>query len=367
MKKLFAILLSLLMVTAFAAGCGPADNEGNNGNNGNNGNSGNSGQQQGDPNKPDDKKPAPRELLFDRNFEAGVRVSALESLKVSYTWWKYQGRSDASREPYWMLGQYCNLANTRKDYDSSVNDLSLGTMFEEGTGIEKQEDGKEVLTNKSGSKLIQVDTKTGEVTLNVDTSKEYINQETGAIVPRSGGEDWVHMILSQQCGVVYFSEAESFRMSLDFTLNECTVFDETGGADQFQWIFTVHDKTSTIGDYFWFNVCLFDNRYEIFPGAQQYDGGKEDATGKFIYAPTGEQLFGETGGKVEQGREYHVELDLIKYMKEAFDTAQSMGAMQGCEWKNCAINGFNIGWEVTNVSRASVSIRNMSLSVTDKT
>ena len=173
------------------------------------------------------------------------------------------------------------------------------------------------------------------------------------------------MILSQASGVVYLDQVEEFVMELDFTLTECEILDSSIGAAQFQWIFSVHDKASegTLeADYFWFNVTLFDDRYESFPGTQLFDGGKADSTGKFIYAPTGKELFGEeSGGKVEVGKTYHVSLNLKEYMREAFEIAQTKGALKNSSWENMAVNGFNIGWEVSNVSKVGVKIANMSL------
>jgi hypothetical protein len=109
----------------------------------------------------------------------------------------------------------------------------------------------------------------------------------------------------------------------------------------------------------------FDYYYDVFPGTQLYDGGKADSTGKFIYAPTGKELFPQSGGKVEVGTTYHVKIDLKKYMKEAFDIAKSKGALEESEWKNMAVNGFNIGWEVSNLAKVGVKIENMSLRVVE--
>lgn len=358
MKKA-ALWIGILFAAVLCVGCGTTPDKPEKDPDGTEQNGGTEGNGSGE------EQSVTNELLFDKTFSQGIAVSALESQAVSYTWWKY-GAASASTDPYWSLGQYCNLANTRENYDSSVNDLSLGTIFDEGKGIEGQEGNFYTLTNESGSKEIKVDPSTGTVVLNVDTSKEYINQSTGEMVPRSPGEDWVHMILSQNPGTVTLSQIEAFTMSLDFTLNVCEVYHNTDAA-QFQWIFGVHDKTSAIGDYFWFNVTLFDNRYEVFPGTQMYDGGKADATGKFIYAPTGEELFGESGGKTEIGVTYHVELNLKEYMKQAFEIAQSFGAMSGCAWENLTVSSFNIGWEVTNVSRVGVTLENLSLTVTTET
>ncbi len=306
-----------------------------------------------------------RELLFDRNFVEGIKISNLNSHQVGYTWWKYGEAS--GDEPFWSLGQYCDLSATRPNYDSTKNDLSLGNeLFDiPAYGITGQDGDYYTLTNQSGSKFMSVNTKTGEYNLNVDTTKEYIDQATGDPVIRKNGEDWVHMIIQQTPGVVYLNEVESFIMELDFTVTENIEYDNSIGAAQFQWIFSIHDKASTLKEYMWFNVTLFDNRYEVFPGTQMIDSGKADSTGMFIYAPTGEELFPETGGRVEIGRTYHVKLDLKAYMKAAFELAQSKGALPNSKWEDMAINGFNIGWEVSNLSKVGVKIENMSLRVVE--
>lgn len=306
-----------------------------------------------------------RELLFDKNFEQGIKISNLNSHQVGYTWWTYG--TAGGDEPYWSLGQYCDLSTTRPNYDATKNDLSLGNeLFDiPAYGITGTDGDYFTLTNASGSKYISVNPKTGTYNLNVDTTKEYVNQETGTPVIRQNGEDWVHMIIQQTPGVVYLDQVESFIMELDFTITENVEYNNAIGASQFQWIFSVHDKASVLGDYMWFNVTLFDNRYDIFPGTQLYDGGKADSTGKFIYAPTGKELFPASGGKVTVGETYHVKLDLKAYMKAAFELAKSKGALSQSEWKDMAVNGFNIGWEVSNLAKVGVRIENMSLRVVE--
>lgn len=318
-----------------------------------------------EPGGDDNKTPVERELLFDKNFEKGIKISNLNSHQVGYTWWQYG--DSIGDEPFWSLGQYGDLSTTRANYDSTKNDLSLGNeLFDvPAYGITGVDGDYYTLTNQSGSKFISVNTKTGELNLLVDSSKEYINQQTGAPAIRKNGEDWIHMIIQQSPGVVYLDQVESFIMELDFTLTENIEYDNSIGASQFQWIFSIHDKASPVNDYMWFNVTLFDNRFEVFPGTQLYDGGKADATGKFIYAPTGNELFPESGGKVEVGTTYHVRLDLKEYMRDAFDLAKSKGALSESEWENMAINGFNIGWEVSNLAKVGVKIENMSLRVVE--
>ncbi len=311
--------------------------------------------------------PTETQMLFDTKFEKGVSVSSLLSGEQSYTTWNYT--NEGFTEPFWMLGQYGDLSSTRTGYDATKNDLSLGSeLFGiPAYGITgKTADGKHTLTNQSGSKFMSVDTVSGTVQLTVDSTKEYVNQTTGLAQKRVDGEDWIHMILSQKAGTVYLDQVESLIMELDFKLMEEEIFDTSIGAAQFQWIFNVKDAESRIGDYYWFNVCLFDNRYDVFPGTQMYDSGKADATGKFIYAPTGTQLFGESGGRVEVGKTYHITLDLKTYMKEAFEIAKSKGALAESEWENMRLNEFNIGWEVSNLAKVGVEISNIALKKVEK-
>ena len=87
MKKI-ALLLAIVMVLSLFSGCDVLFPD----------------------SKPDTGEGEPKlvetELLFDRNFEEGIKISNLNSHQVGYTWWKY-GESGGD-EPFWSLGQYCD-------------------------------------------------------------------------------------------------------------------------------------------------------------------------------------------------------------------------------------------------------------------
>lgn len=340
-------VLSVFLAAFFLTGCTPASSGG------------------AEDDRQDEESLLTREILSDAGFQEGLKISGLESQSYAYTWWKYEGTTPTVA-PLWSLGQYCNLARTRDGYDASQNDLSLKTLVDEGHGIVGTDGDAYTLTNVSGSKLVKLTPQCKKAELIADTSLEYIDQETGQIVPRSEGEDWVHLILSGTSEVVYPAKAEALTVSADVTVDECTVTDDSIGADQLQWIFQVRDMRSSFIDYFWFSITLFDNRYEVFPGAQSFDGGKEDATGKFIYAPSGEALFGPSDAKMQTGVSRHVEIDLIPLLREAFLAAQANGALPQATWENMAVNGFNLGWEVSNVARVCAVLENLSIKVTQK-
>lgn len=305
------------------------------------------------------------ERLTDTTFQKGLSVTGLTSGNVSRTWWQYG--NTVSDPPIWELGQYCDLSATRfrKNadgtdawrYDSTKNDLSLPTLFDEGYGIEGEDGAYDTLTNRSGSKYVSVDRSTGEINLNVDTSKEYLN-EAGEISPRVNGEDWVHLILQQSAGGVRVAEHSEIWVELDFNLTKTNVISSDGGASQFQWIFSVRDMDSVLGDYFWLNITLYDDRYPEFPGGGHFDSGKEDATGKYIYSVPGKNMF---DGPVEGGKDYSIRLNVRPILEQAFADAKSKGALEQSEFSSMALNSLNIGWEVTNVAEMGVKITHMSL------
>ena len=307
-----------------------------------------------------------KQLISDSEFSEGINVTGLKSQAVENTSWLYQNTVNTTYGPYWTLGQYCDLSSTRQNYDSSKNDLSLGTLFDEPKGIEGKKGEYFTLVNQSGSKYIAVSPSSGEAEINIDTSKEYIDQTDGSLRPRVDGEDWVHMILQQSTGAVYLSELDSLSIELEFSFTSLEAIESSVGASQFQWIFSIHDSESVIGDYMWFNLTVYDNRYRVFPGTQMFDGGKDDATGNFIYAPSGTEVFGEDFDGFTVGERYAIRLDLKAYMKQAFETAQEKGALAAAKWENMAINGFNLGWEVSNVAKVGVHIYELSLAAETK-
>jgi len=305
-----------------------------------------------------------REILTDTTFQNGLAISQILSKNTATTWWKYSKTADNTIQPAWSLGQYCDLSATRTNYDSSKNDLSLDTMFEEGYGIESNIGNIYQLTNQSGSKTVKYNKDTKVVSLNADTSKEYINSD-GELQARASGEDWLHMILGQSAGGVFLNSVDEIWVDLEFSLIENTQLDTTIGASQFQWIFSIKDYESIISDYYWFNITIFDNRCDTLDltGTSMYDSGKADATGKYIYSPAGNKYMTEN---IETGKTYKINLDVKPLLIQAFNEAKAKGALEQSSFENMALNSLNIGWEVSNVAKVGIDISKISLSVIDK-
>jgi len=305
-----------------------------------------------------------REILTDTAFQNGLAISQLLSKNTATTWWKYSKTADNTVQPAWSLGQYCDLSATRTDYDSTKNDLSLDTMFDEGYGIESNIGNIYQLTNQSGSKTVKYNKDTKAISLNADTSKEYINSD-GELRARASGEDWLHMILGQSAGGIFLNSVDEIWVDLEFTLTENTQIDTSIGASQFQWIFSIKDYESIISDYYWFNLTIFDNRFDTvdFAGTSMFDSGKADATGKYLYAPAGNKFMTEN---IEIGKSYKINLNIKPLLEEAFNQAKVKGALEQSDFENMALNSLNIGWEVSNIAKVGIDISKISLSVIDK-
>ena len=117
----------------------------------------------------------------------------------------------------------------------------------------------------------------------------------------------------------------------------------------------------------WFGIPLFDNRYP-FPGeAGIQDGGKDDASGLFIYnVPSrGFTNMSFTKNGTPFGSEdndwMNIDIDLIPTIKRALVLANQKGFMQGVTMDTLFVDGMNLGWEMPGTYDAEMKIKNLSL------
>lgn len=117
----------------------------------------------------------------------------------------------------------------------------------------------------------------------------------------------------------------------------------------------------------WFGIPLFDNRYP-FPGeAGIQDGGKDDASGLFIYNVPSRGFtnmsFTQNGTPVgsEDNDWMNIDIDLIPTIKRALVLANQKGFMQGVTMDTLFVDGMNLGWEMPGTYDAEMKIKNLSL------
>lgn len=289
------------------------------------------------------------EMLADPMFENGFNLTTQVSSDPTTVPLTYQ--NTVTGDAQWRMSQWGVLNEAREGYDKTQHDLTLGTETKEGDAY--------VYSTQSGSKVVKVDPAKGEIELSVNSQKEYGN------IPRMDNEDWPHLLIEQPVGdLIFLDQMKNCYMEIEFELLKNEKSELNNSTAQFQWIFSLQNLNSNAGanvykDYMWFNVTLFDDRYELAPGTGMIDGGKADATGKYIYGPKGEYFLGDQ--RVEVGKRVHVQVDLLPEMIKAFGQAQEAGALNGSNLSDMGLGSINIGWEVPGMYDIGVKIYKLSL------
>ena len=291
-----------------------------------------------------------KEMLYDPNFQTGFKILGLDSRydgNTAFGYIDYEG-SVETRSILWRLAQWGTKASNE-----------LGASIDSGETGQKEGD---FYVYENAGKRVKVDPEKGEMLLKVNGDKEYDS-------PRIDGQAWPHLLIEQNIPLsAYICDMEELILSIDFELTESenhmtkTEYNPNLHSAQFQWIFTVQNENpQTLGmkhDYFWFNVGYYDARYDYPPRAGHFDGGKADATTKYIYGMDSQEYLSEP---VQVGNRMKVEFDVLPYIKSAFEEAQSKGAMAGTTFEELTITTTNIGWEVTGTYTVEVYIHDLSM------
>ncbi len=295
------------------------------------------------------------ELFRDLKFENGFRVTGMDSPTEGSQPPYYFKYGNDSLRPIWKLAQWDSKYNFR---DEDV------TMFY------SPEDNVYIYENPS--KVVTVDTNTGEIGLRLNASAVYDN-------PREANERWPHLLLEQSLTstenkfAFKLKNAEHLRLQLSQKL---TFFQDHMGEDAnpslhagslylYLYVKGTNSKGST--EMMWFGIPLFDNRYP-FPGeAGIQDGGKDDASGLFIYNVPSRGFtnmsFTQNGTPVgsEDNDWMNIDIDLIPTIKRALVLANQKGFMQGVTMDTLFVDGMNLGWEMPGTYDAEMKIKNLSL------
>jgi len=285
-----------------------------------------------------------RPLLLDTHFRRGFLLSYPDSKKGSAAE-TVLDLDDSNTKPIWRLCQWGtkhSLANARRNHDSH-GDVSYGN------------DAKKVLVGAEGSD-------NRDLILEIKASSEYGNNA------RKQGESWPHLLVEQQVRKVYPLDKLA---RLDFTLGIKRLYCENRmGTDtynpdlhaaQFQMFLVVgniNEQSKDTGNYFWFGVPFYDSRYGIPPSYKAKDGGKADATGKFIYTIAGENV---TSEPLKEKQWAEIDIDLLPYIKAGLEEAVKRGYLKDSNPSDYAVVGMNMGWELPGTFDASIQIRDFGL------
>jgi hypothetical protein len=305
---------------------------------------------------------APRELVPDRTFSNWFNIRGLGRPTDDGLVKGVFRTSSKVGDPAWTLAQWASR--------HSLADPAVTRQFQVGVYVF-------AITN--ASKRVTVDTRRGEIELALAASACYDQ-------PRRQSESWPHLLASaaltdtrypaNACHVADIKRLDvSFACRLDAFADRHPQADPDLHAAQFQLFLYVQNLTQGddgFGDMLWFGIPIFDNRYPVRDERYQRDGGKADASGKFIYSLPTKACLPEGEGFVRDGRLLanrdarwvDFRIDVAPWIVYAYKLARKSGYLQTTDLGDLYVSGLNFGWEMPGAYDAAMRLRGLSIQAT---
>ncbi len=286
-----------------------------------------------------------QELITDRNLQRGVKAKGLVPTTVVMGFMQF---TTTNGVPFWDMAEW----------HSQQTIYGTAPVVRPSGAYRWSNAYKHVTLGPTG-------TGDSDMILYVDSIAEY-----GGTY-RTSGQNWPHLLVGQNISspgggaaayAPWLSDMAELRFNIEARLNSATNRYVSGyksslHAAEFVIYFTVQYLRlgqTGYGDYLWFGLKLYDDRYAK-PGLYaNWDGG----TSKYIYnigIP-----FTDTGMTV--GNWKTLSGNLLPYIKTAFTAARAAGALPNSgNLADYKIGGMNMGWEVTGQSRVEMQVKNFSL------
>lgn len=281
-----------------------------------------------------------KELISDKRFEKGFSLCHINALVTREPIATLDYCGTVKEKPDWMIAQWCNHFNLACGTERVTHDSAY--LYEDLSKTVKVYPGK------------------GHIQLDVRASTEYFWD-------RKAGEGWPHLLLEQVIAESpRLCETKSLRYEADYAISLFRDYmgkraDASLHAAGVGWCAKIRNKNPDSPgylDFFWFVVRLFDNRYDFARPHRAQDGGKEEHTGKFIYA---------ADGRLFQKKPYcYIEpmnlcYDIMPELKNAFSYCKERGFMKTSEWEDLYYDDFNLGWEVPGTYDCGLTIDRLSI------
>ena len=285
----------------------------------------------------------PKEIFRDLSLQHGFNLSAVRSSMVPLEIGVILSEN-SELGPYWRLAQW----GTRFDLKSAK------TQYQPDTTRFMTNPGKTLNINPGGL--------AGEgVQLAVQGGAEYDGQL------RQQGEPWPHILIEQHMPKDFMvSDYSKLDFHLEFRVDQCENATEltlnrglhTAQITAFFAIRNTNKDSQDFNDSIWFGLPLFDARFDTHPGHQAVDGGKNDATGKFICTLKGNRFYDSPTG---DGTWKTLDADLVPLVREALAAAQAKGFLTHTTFQDLHPTSFNLGWEVTGPYNCAITLKKLSL------
>jgi hypothetical protein len=283
-----------------------------------------------------------RDLLRDPRFEHGFTLLAPRAGQGQAGQLRFAGHSGP---PAWEVAQW----NSRWPFANAI--------FETNPTLCMSNVARWLVLDPAG-------TRSPTLTLGVDSRPEY-----GERPRRNPAEPWVHLLVQQAIvGAPSLAQTASLRLRFDARLREAETFRPDGyspglHAAQFQVVLTLNNTRRAapgFGDFLWFVVPLYDDRYEVPPEYVAQDFA--EARGKLIFNP-GATALGLKATRV--GEWQSADCELRPWLERALETARAKGYLRDSrDPADYSVAHINLGWEVPGLNRVAMDVRGLSLVAT---
>ena len=207
---------------------------------------------------------------------------------------------------------------------------------------------------------------TNAIKMGITTSKEYDR-------PRQFNEFWPHLLLEQEfVKKPYLKDISKVILRFDGKLNSSELrmsqveYNKGLHAAQFQLFLTIQNrntKSAYYGDFLWFGVPFYDNRYTVIPLYAAQDAAKGDASGKFIYSISSADV---SKTSFQSKQRISVAIDIYPHIVKAIELAKTRGYLTGSFFDEFQISGMNIGWEIPGTFDVEFEYENFDIQVVTK-
>ncbi len=199
------------------------------------------------------------------------------------------------------------------------------------------------------------------LTLHLDSRPEYQDQ-----LRRTLSQPWVHLLVQQEIREApSLAELTGLRLRFQARLRDAETFRPEGytpslHAAQFQIVLTLNNTrrgSAGYGDYLWFVVPIYDDRYEIPPEYVARDFAV--TRGKLIFNPGAAAL---DLPPTRVGEWLMADIDLRPWLERALHIAWNLGYLQDSrDPADYRLAHLNLGWEVPGLNRVTMDLRGLSL------
>ena len=289
---------------------------------------------------------APIDLLTDTDFKFGLKGRDREKRPFEIRW------SARAERPVWQVAQHHSQSN--------VADQAWQTIRPGGFTFKDERQWLSIHPEGEDADFI----------LGVNARSEFNGKLRGK------GDAWPHLYLTQRISPPdshVGPEAASLAdlAELEFGANVRLLYDRRNvdpghnsgiHAAQFVFFLTIQNLNRASvghGDYYWFGVMLYDDRYPVTSLKTQRDAGsqKKPATEKLIY-DIGVKPFTER--VVAAGEWVDVHGDLLPHVIVGLNEAWRRGYLG--DSKNLSdyrVGSAVLGWEITGLNDAAMAVRNL--------